>query len=574
VSGSQPTGAGAQSTATDPVDRSPSERVDVCIVGSGPAGSLVAHRLAERGHEVVVLEAGERFDESDRLERQERAIRPAHGPQSVWDMGGERDAYASTGERHYPLNVARVKGVGGSTLHWQGMVMRLHESDFSGTEAGAATESGAGTAPAWPIDYADLRPYYAEAEEALGVAGDADNPFAPPRDGPFPMAGFPPSHSDSIFAEACERLGVTMHSVPNARNSEPYDGDSACVGYGTCRPVCPSGAKYDATRHVAKAEEAGVRVVDRAPVQRLEHDGAGETVDAAVYATPDGETHRQEARSFVAACGGVETPRLLLLSRSETYPDGLANSSGAVGRYFMDHLFAGTGGVIDRRTRQNHVGFLTSECHQFYDDPAAGTDGPEGSVPAADADPSELGPIKLEFFNYAGPSPVEQALGSEQWGDDLLDSLRDSYGNSIAMGGLVGQSPRCENRIGLDTSTTDDHGNPVPAVHWSLDDRTRRTIERATEIQERILRELGAEITWQVGPDSTGPAYHHMGTTRMGTDPQESVVTPAGRTHDLSNLWVAGSSTFVTGGAMNPTLTIAALSLRTAEFLDEELRQN
>jgi len=516
---------------------------------------------------VVVLEAGERFDEGDRLERQERAIRPAHGPESVWDMGGERDAYSSAGERHYPLNVARVKGVGGSTLHWQGMVMRLHESDFS-------RESREGVGRDWPIDYADLRPYYAEAEEALGVAGDADNPFAPPRDGPFPMPGFPPSHSDSIFAEACERLGVTMHSVPNARNSEPYDGDTACVGYGTCRPVCPSGAKYDATRHVAKAEDAGVRVVDRVPVQRLEHDAAGNRIEAAVYATPDGETHRQEARAFVVACGGVETPRLLLLSRSEAYPDGLANSSGAVGRYFMDHLFAGTGGVLDRRTRQKHVGFLTSECHQFYDDPAAGTDGPNGSIPTADADASELGPFKLEFFNYAGPSPVEQALGSESWGDDLLDSLQESYGNSIAMGGLVEQLPRAEHRVGLDTSTTDDHGNPVPEINWSLDDRTRRTIERANVIQERILRELGAEITWQVGPENTGPAYHHMGTTRMGTDPAESVVTPAGRTHDLSNLWVAGSSTFVTGGAMNPTLTIAALSLRTAELLDEELRQN
>ena len=554
-------------TATAATDRAPSDRADVCVVGSGPAGSLVAHRLAEAGHDVVVLEAGERFDETDRLERQERAIRPAHGPLSVWDMGGERDAYSSTGERHYPLNVARVKGVGGSTLHWQGMVMRLHESDFE-------VRSREGVGRDWPIDYADLRPYYAEAEEALGVAGDADNPFAPPRDGPFPMAGFPPSYSDSVFAEACERLGVAMHSVPNARNSEPYDGDTACVGYGTCRPVCPSGAKYDATRHVAKAEDAGARVVDRAPVQRLEHDAAGETVEAAVYATPDGETHRQEARAFLVACGGVETPRLLLLSRSETYPDGLANSSGAVGRYFMDHLFAGTGGVLDRRTRQKHVGFLTSECHQFYDDPAAGTDGPEGSVPAADADPSDLGSIKLEFFNYAGPSPVEQALGSDQWGDDLLDSLRESYGNHVAMGGLVGQLPRSEHRVGLDTSTTDDHGSPVPEIRWSLDDRTRRTIERANEIQERVLDELGAEVTWQVGPENTGPAYHHMGTTRMGTDPAESVVTPEGRTHDLSNLWVAGSSAFVTGGAMNPTLTIAALSLRTAEFLDEELRQN
>ncbi|WP_251342649.1 GMC family oxidoreductase [Haloplanus halophilus] len=542
-------------------DRTPSERVDVCVVGAGPAGALVAHTLAERGHDVVVLEAGERFDADERLERMERAIRPAHGPLSVWNMGGERDAYSSTGERFYPLNRARVKGVGGTTLHWQGMVMRLHEGDFE-------TRSRYGVASDWPIDYEDLRPYYARAEEALGVAGASDNPFAPPRERPHPMPAFPPSYSDSIFADACERLGVAMHSVPNARNSEPYDGESQCVGYGTCKPVCPSGAKYDATRTVDDAREAGARILDRVPVQRLEHDRAGETVEAAVYATPDGETHRQTARQFVVACGGVETPRLLLLSTSDAYPDGLANSSGLVGKYLMDHLFAGTGGVVDERTRQNHVGFLTSETHQFYDDPTEGT---EEGIPRAEGDRAAFTPLKLEFFNYAGPSPVEMALGSEEFGDDLLASLRDGYGNSIAMGGLVGQRPRKGNYVGLDPSTTDDHGNPVPEINWGIDEATERSLRRANEIQEAILSELGVEITWQVGPEATGPAFHHMGTTRMGTDPDESVVSPRMRTHDLDNLWIAGSSVFVTGGAMNPTLTIAALALKVADHVDEVL---
>jgi choline dehydrogenase-like flavoprotein len=536
-------------------DRAPSERADVCIVGAGPAGALVAHRLASRGRDVVVLEAGERFDFEDRTRRMERAIRPAHHPNSVWEMGGERDAYTSAGERSYPLNAARVKGVGGTTLHWQGMVMRLRESDFE----------------SWPIDYRDLRPYYAEAEEVLGVAGADDNPYAPPREEPCPLAAFEPSHSDSIFAEACERLGVTMHSVPNARNSEGYDGRSACVGYGTCKPVCPSGAKYSADHHVEKAEAEGARVIDRAPVQCLEHDDPGDRVTAAVYATPDGETHRQAAREFVLAAGGVENPRLLLLSESETYRDGLANTSGAVGRYFMDHLFAGMGGAIARETRQNHVGFITSECHQFYGDPTRGTDGPAGGVPEWSGDGPEPGPLKLEFLNYAGPSPVEMALSGDEWGDDLLDSLREGYGNSIAMGGLVGQRPRKENRITLDRSTTDDRGNPVPEIHWGLDARTEATLRRANEVQAAILDELGVDVSWTVGPENTGPAFHHMGTTRMGTDPESSVVNPRLRTHDLENLAIASSSVFVTGGALNPTLTIAALALKAADHVDEHL---
>ncbi|WP_247729974.1 GMC family oxidoreductase [Halovivax limisalsi] len=535
--------AGSAEPAAGDVDRTPVENADVCVIGAGPAGGLVADRLASAGHEVVILEAGSRFDFEDRLARQERAIRPSYDRPDVWDGDPERDAYASTGEWFYPLNHARARGVGGSTLHWQGMVMRLHEDDFN-------SKSVRGVGADWPIDYRDLRPYYAEAERELGVAGADDNPFAPPRENPHPMPAFPPSYSDSLFAEACDELEIAMHSVPNARNSETYDDRSACVGYGTCQPVCPSGAKYDATVHVERAERAGATVIDRAPVQRLEH--GPDAIQAAVYATPGDRTHRQAADAFVVACGGVETPRLLLLSESDHYPDGLANSSGLVGRFFMDHLFAGAGGVLDEPTRQNHVGFLTSECHQFYDE--------------ADA---ERAPFKLEFFNYAGPSPVEMALTGEDWGDELLERLRSEYGTHVGMGGLVEQLPSEDSYVGLDRSTTDDRGNPVPDVHWTVGDRALETIERVNEIQEEILAELGAEITWQVGPDATGPAYHHMGTTRMGSDPAESVVGPDLRTHDLENCWIASSSVFPTGGAMNPTLTIAALALKAADHVHE-----
>ena len=541
------TGAGTRTqSASDDVDRTPSDRTDVCVVGAGPAGALVAAKVAAAGHDVVVLDAGPRFDPSEREQEMEHHLRPGDD-QPLWGMGGERDAYSSSGGRHYPLNAARVKGIGGSTLHWQGMVMRLHEQDF-------ALDSAVGLADDWPLSYDDLRPYYAAAEEELSVAGASDNPFAPLRDDPHPLPAFPPSYSDSLFADACESLGITTHSVPNARNSEPTDEAGACVGYGTCKPVCPSGAKYDATRHTDAAEANGARVLDRAPVQRLEHDDAGERVTAAVYATPDGTEHRQTAREFVLAAGGVETPRLLLLSESETHPDGLANSSGLVGRYFMDHLFAGVGGALDEPTRQKHVGFNTTESHQFYDRP----------------DDSRTA-IKLEFLNYAGPAPADVALGSDNFGDDLLAEIRDAYGTHVAMGALVEQLPRAENRVRLDPSRTDDHGNPVPDVVWDVDERTRATIRRANEIQRSVLEELGADVEWTVGPDSTGPAFHHMGTTRMGTDPSESVVDPQLRTHDLRNLTVAGSSVFVTGGAMNPTLTIAALALKAADHLAERL---
>lgn len=361
------------------------------------------------------------------------------------------------------------------------------------------------------------------------------------------MPAFPPSASDQILAEGAEQVGITTRAAPNARNSEARADSPACVGYGTCRPVCPSGAKYTAERTVREAAAAGARVVDRAPVRRLRHDG--DRVTGALYTTPGGE-HVQAARHVVLAAGGVENARLLLLSRSEAFPDGLANSSGAVGRYFTDHLFAGVGGRVDRETRQHHVGFHTTESSALYDDaePVVG--------------------IKLEFLNDAGPTPVGVALSDGSWGDELRARIDEAYGGHLAVGALVEQLPDPENRVTLDPERTDDVGDPVPRIEWSVDDRTRAGIERANEVQRAVLEAVGAEVTWTVDAETTGPAAHQMGTTRMGTDPAESVVDPDCRTHDLSNLWVAGSSTFPTGGAMNPTLTIAALALRLGDHLD------
>jgi choline dehydrogenase-like flavoprotein len=513
-------------------------RVDLLVVGAGPAGSLVAREAAAAGLDVTVLDAGPRFD-GDRRERMEAHLRPDEGP--PWPRDPERDAY-TTGGRPYPLARSRVKGVGGSTLAWQGMAPRLRERDFE-----LATRHGVGVD--WPLSYADLRPWYARAERAFGVAG-APGPSGPPREEPYPMPAFPPSASDAVLAAGAESVGVATRPAPNARNSEAREGTPACVGYGTCRPACPSGAKYTAERTVAAAEAAGATVVSEAPVRRLLHDG--DRVTGVRYTTPDGEAVR-EARGVVLAAGGVENPRLLLLSRSADHPDGLANSSGAVGRYFADHLFAGVGGRVDRETRQHHVGFHTTESDHLYD----GTDPVVG--------------VKLEFLNDAGPTPVGVALSDGSWGDELADRVREAYGGHLAVGALVEQLPDPDNRVTLDPERTDDHGDPVPRVEWSVDERTRRGIERANEVQRAILAAVDAEVTWTVDAANTGPAAHQMCTTRMGRDPTTSVVDPDCRAHDVENLWVAGSSVFPTGGAMNPTLTIAALALRLGDHVADAL---
>jgi choline dehydrogenase-like flavoprotein len=517
----------------------------------------------------VILEAGPRFGLESRLERMERHLRPEHGAEEVWEMGGPRDRYSTSGPVEYPLNRARVKGVGGTTLHWLGIAQRLHEKDFE-------MDSRYGLASDWPLEYDDLRPYYAAAESALGVAGAEDNPFSPPREEGYPMEPFPPSRSDDLFAEACAELGIETHSAPQARNTESYDGRSQCLGFGTCIPVCPSGAKYSGDVHVRKAEREGARVIDRVPVQRLEHGPDPSTLEAAVYRTPDGTRHRQRADQFVLACGGVETPRLLLLSRSEAHPRGLANSSGAVGNYFMDHATVTTEARLDRPVNEEPIAFETTHSEQFYDH--------DEPVP---------GSIMLVFGNVDPTSPREVALrgghdrgspgGSyapvlerDRWGDELLAEIREGFTASrLSIHAGVEVLPHEENRVSLDDDATDEHGNPVPDVSLGVTDHERETMDHALAIHEAIFDELGAEIVRQTDPSDPNDlewGNHHMGTTRMGSDPDESVVDAQLRAHDVGNLSVVSSSVFVTAGVAAPTLTIAALALRAAERIDEDLR--
>jgi len=304
-----------------------------------------------------------------------------------------------------------------------------------------------------------------------------------------------------------------------------------------------------------------------------------------VYATPDGTVHRQSAGSFVLAAGGVAIPRLLLLSASDRYPDGLANSSGLVGRYFMERPTCGITARIGGDTRQHLLGFGTSISQAFYDY------GPDSETPP--------GSVKLQFSNISGPRPsdvalrqgglVESARGvlgdpldpgnwgavgdvvfeGAHWGDELLETIRTAYGNGLRVSAAVEGVPRRENRITLDRSRTDRYGAPVPDVSWTPSEFAATTMDRAFEIMDDVLDALDADVEQRSRSRNWKGIGHHMGTTRMGETPEASVVDPDCRTHDLENLYVASSSVFVTSGAVQPTLTIAALSLRLADYLEE-----
>jgi choline dehydrogenase-like flavoprotein len=529
---------------------SPKEIADVCIIGGGLAGGLMAYELASNGAKVVVLEAGPRHDVKAKFSYMQNKLTKGTDP---WASNlPERDVFTNAGAVVYPLGSARVKAVGGSTLHWGGLALRLHETDFR-------MKSSHGLAADWPIGYEELEPYYAKAETALGVSGIADNPFASYRSTTFPLPQFPFNHDDRVFKKACDRLGIGMHHVPWARNSIPYQSAPACQAFSTCgsHGICPISAQYTAERHIQIAERTGnAQIIPNANALRINVDPS-HRARSVTYATPDKKQHEQSALAFVIAAHAIESARLLLLSQSSQFPHGLANRSGMVGKNFMEHLYVSVGAKLRERVSPHRIGFHTAESHQFL----------------AAKKRDEIGSIKIEF-EIIGPTPRDIARRSGSWGADLAAEIRESFGRQVRISLQVEQLPDEKNSVSLDPNLRDCFGSPAPRITYSIGEYEKATAKKAIDIGESIFGALeGAEIT-RGGSDSLaqiGFGYHHMGTCRMGNDPEKSVVNADLRTHDVNNLFVVGSSVFVTGGAVQPSLTIAALAIRAAHHIRKEL---
>jgi glucose dehydrogenase len=520
---------------------------DVCIIGAGLAGGLIAHELASRGINVVVLEAGPWHEPAARAQRMALAL---DGEEAWPSDNPARDRYTNSGPVDYPLSRARVKGVGGTTLHWGGLALRFHETDFR-------MRSLYGLADDWPISYEELEPWYGAAESALGVAGMGDDPFASPRSSPYPLPAFPFSHSDRFFKDAFDRAGVQLHHVPWAINSVRYGDRPACQAFATCGSpynVCPIGAVYSADTHVRRALGTGrAALITEAAVVRLVTDEAGK-VREATYMTTDMQEHSQRAKVFVLAAHGIESARLLLLSDSSIFPDGLANSSGTVGKYFMEHLQFNGSGTIEHRLDPFRIGFHTAESNQF----------------STSSRRDQVGGYRLAPLDTASGTPEQIAVRSGKWGDELAEEIRQAFGRRIAIYAQLEQLPDVSNTITLDPAVHDVFGDPVPRINYSIGDYELATRRDAAVTMARLLEAAGARDLRFPSNERLGFNWHHMGVCRMGDDPAASVVDRNLRAHDVQNLFIAGSSVFVTGGVAQPSLTIAALALRAADYIARE----
>jgi choline dehydrogenase-like flavoprotein len=516
---------------------------EVAVVGAGAAGGVLVAELARRGIRVVVLESGPRHDFARRPEYVRRYLKH----QNPWETPPrDLDRQTVGGPIPYRLQGRRVRGVGGSTLHWEGYALRLHASDFR-------MRSLYGIADDWPISYAELEPYYGAAERLLGVAGADDEPRASPRSTPFPLPPFAFSYSDRLFAPACAMVGVTFHHLPQARNSLAYDGRPACRACSTCA-VCPTGAKasIDLTS-IPRAEGTGnAQIIPEATVLRLETDRSGQA-SAAVYAGRDKVPRRLTARVFVVAAGAVETARLLLLSASRDLPAGLANRSGLVGKHFMSHPSIDIIGRARDNVYPYRIGFSTAMSRQFAIERARAT----------------RGAFLLEFLNSAGPTPERIAAASRLSGQALRQHVRDEFGHWLGIRVYCEQLPSRVNAVSLAPGVKDYFGSPGPHIHCVVGPYERKALDEAKDVGTRILTAMGLT---QIRATGLTYASHQIGTHRMGIDPRASVVDANLTSHDVPNLYLVGSGCFVTASASPPTLTIVALAIRLAEHLSAKLR--
>ncbi|MCB4458077.1 GMC family oxidoreductase [Leisingera sp. McT4-56] len=510
----------------------------VVVIGTGAGGGVLANELAQKGVSVVALEAGGRYLPEDYINDE-------------WDSFGQLswvDPRTISGDWRVSKDFSGlpawiVKAVGGTTIHWAGASLRFQDHEWKARSTYGDVE-GANLLD-WPIDPREMDNYYTRAENKLGVTRTGGR------------AGLPGNNNFKVYEKGARALGYkAVHTGRMAINSADYDERPACQQTGFCFQGCKWGAKWSAAyTDIPRGEATGnLEVRERCHVLRIEHNKAGK-VTGVIYADADGNQQKQKARVVCVAGNSIESPRLLLNSASPMFPDGLANSSGQVGRNYMRHVTGSVYAVFDQPVRMwrgtTMAGIIQDEA---INDPSRGF----------------VGGYELETLALGLPF-MAAFLDPGAWGRELTTAL-DHYENMAGMW-IVGEDmPQETNRITLNTDVTDQHGLPVANVHFDDHPNDIAMRDHAYSQGEAVYEAVGAT---RVFPTPPYPSTHNLGTNRMSSNPRDGVVNAYGQSHDVGNLFISDGSQFTTGAAENPTLTIVALAIRQAEYIAAELgRQN
>jgi choline dehydrogenase-like flavoprotein len=508
------------------------DEVDVVIVGVGSAGGVLLQRMARAGFRVVGFEAGPFWD----TERD-----------WVSDEAGSHNLYWNdlriTGGEH-PLALGSNnsgRGVGGGSVHWAAFTPRFHPSDFE-----VYTRDGVGAD--WPIDYADIEPYYELLEQEMPVAGPAYYPWGKPHG--YPYAPHPMGGVGNTLIKGCSALGIGVSAggpvaiLSSSRGDRPH-----CIYRGFCIQACKVGAKASTLiTHVPDALKHGAEIRDESMVSRVSI-GKDGRADGVVYFDRDGREHFQRARIVIVSGYAIETPRLLLNSACPGHERGLANSSGTLGKYLMAQAGNVVAGRFDELIRMYKAPPAHALTEEFYEtDPAR--DFARGFAVQT------VGPLPISFAK-------QMMTGKGQWGWGLRRTMMD-YNHWSALGLLGEILPWEENRVELamGADQKDRFGLPVAKVSFTLHDNDKRMIEFGKNKVMDIMRAAGAEEVVQEARFA-----HLVGAARMSSTPESGVCDKFGRTWDVNNLFVMDGSVMPTQGSANPGLTIQALAARTADYI-------
>ena len=526
---------------------------DVLVIGAGASGAALTWRLSEAGINVVCLEQGGWVDPSTYATKD-----------LDYEIHRQTDWNPDPNYRRFPedygvnneesdLVPLMYNAVGGSTVHWGAHSPRFHPSDFR-----VRTLDGVGHD--WPIDYRDLEPYYDVSDRIMGLSGVNGDPANPPRpELPMPPLGI--GEFGETLVRGFEKLGWHWWSSENAIASRAYDGRGGCNYCGPCDLGCIPKAKASAdVTYWPKAIQMGAILKTQTRVREITVDQAG-LARGAVYYDSNGVVHEQRARVVVVGCNGIGTPRLLLNSKSRFFPDGLANSSGLLGKNLMLHPSALVTGIFEEELdTQKGPHHTTIRSHEFYE-----TDPGRDFV---------RGYSMLGVRGFSGPVSIANggpAGGRVPWGAGHHREFRKRYGHNANFVILAEDLPEETNQVVLDPDLTDSQGIPIPRVKYKISDNSYKMLRHGVARATEVLEAAGAR-TAETASAFQAEAWHLMGTARMGTEPATSVVDRWGAAHDVPNLFLVDGSVFVTAAGVNPTPTIQALALRTAEYLTREGR--
>jgi choline dehydrogenase-like flavoprotein len=539
------------------------EPVDFLVVGAGAAGGVVAKELATSGFSVVVLEQGPYLRETDYSHDE---IKYVAQPGLTNDPKVQPITFRpSEADQARPMKAIEYgRQVGGGSVHFTANYWRFHESDFR--ERSLFGEVRGAELRDWPIAYADLEPYYTKAEYELGISGLAGaNPFEAPRSKPYPLPPMPIKSSGVLFDRATKKLGLHPFPAPVAILSQPYQGRAACVNCGFCESFgCEMRAKSSTLVSVIPVAEKTGRCEIRPEcyVRKIEVNDAGRVVGA-VYFDRNRREIFQHAKAIFVCANGVETPKLLLMSKSNRFPNGLANLNGLVGKYLMWDNGALAEGLFEHPLNEYKGIQVTRLIHDYYAaDPKRGFYGGGGIDARFDFYPASFALTGL---------PTD----APRWGSEFKQMFTAYFNRTMSLLAHTTSLAQAKNTVSLDPDVKDAWGLPAVRITSDYHPDDVATMKWALAKQIEILEAAGALKTWSQPFDviDNMPSRHLMGTCRMGHDPQTSVVNAFSRAHDVPNLFIVDGSNFVTSARQQPTATIQALAYRAAEHAGQSARR-